>query len=104
MKRLFLGALLLSATAVFGQRTITLTEDLVLTETLLITEDVTYVGDGSVSIICDGCSPAVRVENGATVNFRGIRFPKVYARWISVQNGSEANWSGGGMTGYIRTN
>lgn len=103
MKTIFTALFLAFGFFAFGQATINLTEDLVLSETLLITEDVTYNGNGF-KIICEGCSPAIRVENGARVHFENVFFPRVYNRWLSVEGGNMSNvtWNSPRMTGYVR--
>jgi hypothetical protein len=87
----------------YGQATINLTEDLVLTETLEISEDVTYNGNGF-KLICEGCNPAIRVTNGARVHFEDVKFVKSYTKWMQVQGGPLGNvtWSSNRMKGYIR--
>jgi len=104
MKTIFTAILLAVGFFAFGQTTIELSENLVLSETLLITEDVTYNGNGF-KIICEGCSPAIRVENGARVHFQDVFFPRVYNRWLSVEGGKMQNvtWSSAKMKGYIRS-
>lgn len=103
MKTIFTAIFLAVGFFAFGQATIDLTEDLVLSETLLITEDVTYNGNGF-KIICEDCSPAIRVENGARVHFENVFFPRVYNRWLSVEGGKMHNvtWNSSKMKGYIR--
>ena len=102
MKYSFTAFLLFTTSFLFAQQTISLSADLVLTETLTITEDVTYEGNGF-AIRCDGCSPAIRVTNGASAEFNDVRFPRTYARWISVSGNSNASWNGSSMMGSIST-
>lgn len=103
MKTIFTAIFLAVGFFAFGQTTVELTEDLVLSETLLITEDVTYNGNGF-KIICQDCSPAIRVENGARVHFQDVFFPRVYNRWLSIEGGDMTNvtWDSSKMKGYIR--
>ena len=105
MKIFFTTLLFAAGLSVYGQQTITLTEDLVLTETLVLEEDVTYEGNGF-SIICNGCSPAIYVKNGSRVHFQDVRFKKGYESWMRVQGGNNGNvtWDGPGMVGFIRSN
>ncbi len=102
MKLAFTFLLLISATYLFGQQTINLSADLVLTETLVISENTTYNGNGF-AIRCDGCAPAIRVTNGATATFSDVLFPKSYGSWLFIEDGSRANWSSTRMTGFIES-
>ena len=88
-----------------GTNTITLTDDLVLTSTLVITEAVIYEGNGH-AIICDGCSPAIRVENGVRVHFDNVRFPRSYSSWLYVQGGNNGTvtWDSRMMKGFFIIN
>ncbi|MFK8164336.1 MAG: hypothetical protein AB8H12_17965 [Lewinella sp.] len=103
MKFIFSFFLLAIGSFAFGQTTINLSEDLVLTETLVISEDVTYNGNGF-KLICEGCNPAIRVTNGARVHFEDVKFVKSYAKWMQVEGGPLGNvtWSSNRMKGYIR--
>lgn len=103
MKTFLISILLSVSFLVFGQTTIELTEDLVLTEPLVITKDVTYNGNGF-KIICAGCSPAIQVKNNARVHFQDVFFPRVYNRWLSVQGGDVTNvtWESSNMDCFIR--
>lgn len=102
MKNLFTALLLVLGMTAYGQTTVTLTEDLVLTETLVIEEATNYVGNGF-SIICEGCEPAIHVKNGALVNFTNVTFPKSYASWLRVEGGNTGNvtWDSNRMRGSI---
>ncbi|MTB50617.1 hypothetical protein [Lewinella sp. W8] len=103
MKTLFTALFLLGGVAAYGQTTVTLTEDLVLSETLVISEDTNYEGNGF-KIICEGCLPAIRVINGAKASFKDVIFPRNYAKWLQVDvgAGSEASWNSRRMIGFIR--
>ena len=103
MKSLLTGLLLLVGVVAYGQTTVTLTEDLVVSETLVISEDTNYEGNGF-KIICEGCLPAIRVTNGAKVHFDNVFFPRNYAKWLEVDvgTGSEASWDSRRMKGFIR--
>ena len=98
-------AFLAIAGSLFGQQTIDLTEDLVLTETLVISENTTYNGNGF-AISCQGCDPAILVTDGARVHFEDVRFPRVYESWLRVRGGQMADvtWDSPSMRGFIRTN
>ncbi|MEL6143403.1 MAG: hypothetical protein AAFU67_17500 [Bacteroidota bacterium] len=77
----------------YGQQTITLTEDLVLTETLVINESTNYNGNGF-SIICEGCNPMIMVQGGIDVNFVDVKFRRGYERWLSHEGvGGTVTWS-----------
>jgi len=105
MKAFLTLLLLFTSIVAFAQTTVTLTEDLVLTETLVISEDTRYEGNGF-SIICEGCAPAILVENSAKVHFEDVRFPKSYAKWLQVEGADMTNvtWNSPRMSGYIRWN
>ena len=100
MKLLFTTLFSLFSLLAFAQRTVTLTEDMVMTETMVISEDVTYIGNGH-RIICDGCRPAIKVTNGATVRFEGVYFPKGYQGWLRVDLGASATWNSPKMRGSV---
>lgn len=102
MKAIFTAILLAFGFLAFGQKVIELTDNIVLKETLLITQDVTYNGNGF-KIICQDCSPAIRVENGARVHFQDVFFPRVYNRWLSIEGGNMNNvtWKSSKMKGYV---
>lgn len=102
MKLLFTTLFFLFSLLCFAQRTITLTEDMVMTETMVISEDVTYVGNGH-KMICEGCQPAIEVTNGATVHFEEVYFPKVYRGWMSVSLGASVTWNSAKMRGHMRS-
>lgn len=104
MKSLFTTLLLVLGLTAYGQTTITLTEDLVLTETLVIEVATNYVGNGF-AIRCDGCNPAVFVKKDIPVNFDNVRFPKTYASWLRVEGGdmSLVTWDNILMRGSIES-
>lgn len=101
MNNLILTAIILLSfsTTLMGQQVINLTSDLVLTETLVITESITYEGNGN-KIICEGCSPMIRVEGEVEVRFNNVIFEKTYVRWLENEAGS-VFWNGPRMRGYI---
>lgn len=103
MKSFLTTLLFLLCFVAYGQQTITLTENLVLTETLVIEEATTYEGNGF-SIICEGCAPAIKVKNGVRVHFENVRFPKTFASWLAVEGPDMTNvsWNGPRMSGFIR--
>ena len=105
MKFFFISLLLVVSTSLFAQRTVTLTEDLVLTETLVIDEATTYEGNGF-RIICNGCNPMIRVTTNERVHFEDVIFKKGYERWLRVSGGDMSNvtWNSSRMTGFIRQN
>ena len=100
MKLLFTTLFALFSLLAFAQRTVTLTEDMVMTETMVITEDVTYIGNGH-RMICEGCQPAIEVTNGATVHFENVYFPKSYHGWLSVSLGATVSWDSPKMRGSV---
>lgn len=103
MKGLFTTALLVLGLTAYGQTTVTLTENLVLTETLEISEATTYEGNGF-AIICEGCDPAIRIAKDIRVHFENVRFPKTYQSWIQVTGGDMSNvsWNNRVMRGFIK--
>ena len=103
MKFIFSFLLLAISLSAYGQTTINLSEDLVLTETLVLSEDVTYNGNGF-KLICEGCNPAIRVTNGARVHFEDVKFVKSYAKWMKLEGTPLGNvtWNSNRMKGYIR--
>jgi hypothetical protein len=103
MKILFTTTLLVLGLTAYGQNIVTLTEDLVLSETLVISEDTNYEGNGF-KLICEGCSPAIRVDNGSRVHFQDTFFPRVFASWLFVEGGNNGNvtWDSSRMRGQIK--
>ena len=104
MKFFFFALLLMGAGAVSGQTTINLTEDLVLTETLVISENTVMEGNGF-NLRCDGCSPAIRVSNGADLQLNDVRMPRGYGSFITVDGPDcSASWTSPLMSGSINWN
>ena len=103
MRALLLTALLGGSLSVFGQTTITLSADTLLTETWVIDENTTVMGNGF-AVRCEGCNPIIRVENGASADFQDVVFPRPYEGFISVsgEDGTRARWSNSMMEGSIR--
>lgn len=103
MKGFLTTLFFLTCFAVYGQQTITLTENLVLTETLVIDSETTYEGNGF-SIICEGCNPAIRVKNGVRVHFENVLFPRTFASWLAVEGSDMTNvtWNSPRMRGFMR--
>ena len=105
MKSFFTLLLLFVGMAAYGQATVTLTEDLVLTETLVISEDTNYEGNGF-RITCDGCSPMIKVTGGAKVHFQDVIFTRTFTKWMEIDGGNmtDVTWNSKRMNGYIRSN
>ncbi len=103
MKIFFTTVLLAFGAFAYGQVTINLTQDLVLTETLVINQPTTYNGNGF-KLICEGCDPAIRVTNGAEVHFQDVIFAKNFVRWLQVDNPytGQVTWNSNRMKGFIR--